>query len=115
MKNVFIILLLVISDIGMADVPSEQQAEVEHLLAFVKNSGCVIIRNGMEYPAEKGVRHIEKKYDYFRDDISSTEDFIELSAAKSTMSGKFYTVTCPAKRAIKTQDWLMLELKRFRK
>ncbi len=98
----------------MADVPTEQIKEVNHLLDFVKNSGCIINRNGTEHPAEKGVSHIENKYDYFRDDIKSTEDFIELSATKSTMSGEYYTVTCPGKEAMKTQDWLLIELNEFR-
>ena len=97
-----------------ADVSSNPVDDVSYLLAFVKNSGCVINRNGTDYPAEKGVSHIENKYDYFRDDISGTEDFIEYSVTKSTMSGKFYTVTCPGKKTIKTQDWLLAELKRYR-
>ena len=60
-----------------ADVPAGQVKEVNHLLAYVKNSGCVINRNGTDHPAEKGKEHIEKKYDYFRDDIKNTEEFIE--------------------------------------
>ena len=114
MKLLLTFLLLVISNIGVADVPPEQQAEVEHLLAFVKNSGCIINRNGTEHPAEKGVSHIERKYDYFRDEINSTEEFIELSATKSTMSGKFYKVQCPGNKTIKTKDWLLTELKVYR-
>ena len=98
----------------VADVPAEQVKEVSHLLDVVKNSGCVINRNGSDHPAEKGVDHIENKYDYFRDDISSTEEFIELSATKSTMSGDYYMVTCPGKEAIKTKDWLLKELKKYR-
>ena len=98
----------------MADVPAGQVKEVNHLLAFVKNSGCVINRNGTDHPAVKGISHIEKKYDYFRDDINSTEEFIELSATKSTMSGDYYTVKCPGKKAINTQDWLLEELERYR-
>ena len=54
------------------------------------------------------------KYDYFRDDIKSTEEFIEYSASKSTMSGEYYTVTCPGFETIKTQDWLLAELKKYR-
>ena len=105
---------LAISEFTMADVPPEQVKEVNHLLAFVKNSGCIINRNGSDHPAEKGVSHIEMKYDYFRDEIKSTEEFIEYSASKSTMSGKYYTVTCPGKETIKTQDWLLAELKKYR-
>lgn len=97
-----------------ADVPAGQVKEVNHLLAYVKNSGCVINRNGTDHPAEKGIEHIEMKYDYFRDDIDNAEEFIEYSATKSTMSGDYYMVTCPGEKAIRTQDWLMVELKRFR-
>ena len=103
-----------ISNTANADVPPEQIKEVNYLLKFVKSSGCIINRNGTDHPAEKGIEHIEMKYDYFRDDIKSTEDFIEYSATKSTMSGDYYMVSCPGKKTIRTQDWLMTELKRFR-
>ena len=97
-----------------ADVPSAQAAEVNHLLDFIKNSGCIINRNGDDHPAADGIEHIKKKYDYFRDDIKSTEEFIEYSATKSTMSGDYYMVTCPGKTTIRTRDWLMAELRDFR-
>ncbi len=121
MKALFKILIaikltycLLVSSIVHADVQPEQIKEVNHLLNFVKHSGCTINRNGTDHPAEKGISHIQKKYDYFRDDIDNTEEFIEYSATKSTMSGSYYMVTCPGKQAIRTQDWLMTELKRFR-
>ncbi len=109
-----VIIYLLVLNAADADVPSEQVKEVNHLISFVKNSGCIINRNGTDHPAAKGISHIEKKYDYFRDDINSTEEFIEYSATKSTMSGDYYTVSCPGKETIRTQDWLMAELKRFR-
>jgi len=118
MKIVFIpkilfILFLSLTSLVRADVPPGQAKEVVHLLDFVQNSHCIINRNGTDYPAEKGVAHIKKKYDYFRDDIKTTEDFIEYSATKSTMSGNYYTVTCADNETIRTRDWLREELKRF--
>ena len=98
----------------LADVSGEQVKEVNHLLNFIKNSHCIIHRNGSDHPADKGVDHIKSKYDHFRDDIQNTEDFIKHSATKSTMSGNFYTVTCPDAVTIKTQDWLLIELQRYR-
>lgn len=106
--------LFFVSSLVNADVPAEQVKEVDYLLSFIKSSNCIINRNGSNHPAEKGVRHIERKYDYFRDDIQSTEDFIKYSATKSTMSGKFYTVKCPDAATIKTQDWLLMELQLYR-
>ena len=113
-SQILLLLYVLVTNTTYADVSVNQVKEVNHLLAYVKNSGCIINRNGSDHLAEEGVSHIEMKYDYFRDDISSTEDFIEYSATKSTMSGKFYTVTCPGKKTIKTQDWLLTELKKYR-
>ena len=111
--NAFFINLIILAGVN-ADVPPGQVAEVDHLLEFVKDSGCMINRNGSEHRAADGVEHIKKKYDYFRDDIHDTEEFIEYSATKSTMSGDYYMVTCAGKAAIRTQDWLLEELMRFR-
>ena len=105
---------LLISPAVFADVPENQLKEVNHLFAFMKNSGCIVNRNGNDYPAEEGVTHIERKYNYFKDEIKSTEDFIDLSATKSKMSGEFYTVTCPGKETIKSRDWLLVELQKYR-
>ena len=112
--NYLLILFTLVFNAALADVPADQVREIDHLLAYVKNSGCIINRNGTDYPAEKGISHIEKKYDYFRYDINSTEEFIELSATKSTMSGDYYMVSCPGKKSIRTKDWLLTELKRYR-
>lgn len=98
----------------IADVPPEQKYEVNHLLLFVKNSDCVLNRNGSEHRGKEAVKHIEKKYDYFVDDIKTTEDFIKYSATKSTMSGEFYKISCPGKKTIMVKTWLLDELKRYR-
>lgn len=109
-----VLLLPLLSSNVVADVPADQVKEVNHLIHFVKTSDCRLTRNGTEHPPAKSAAHIEKKYNYFRNKIKSTEDFIKYSATKSTMSGKHYTVTCPGKEPIKTRDWLLEELKLFR-
>ncbi len=98
----------------LADVADNQRAEVDHLLDFVKSGDCTITRNGTEHSGESAARHIEKKYDYFRDDIKNTEDFIEYSATRSTLSGQYYTVSCGDKKTLKTKDWLLAELTAYR-
>lgn len=97
-----------------ADVPDEQIKEVTHLLDFIKNSHCHFNRNGSTHLAKETIKHIEKKYQYFRDDIENSEDFIKYSATKSTMSGRYYTVTCPGQQTIRSRDWLLKELEHFR-
>jgi len=99
---------------SFADTSIEQQTEINHLLKFVTESACQFNRNGTQYSGTQSRKHIQKKYDYFKEDIKSAEDFIKYSATKSTMSGKYYTVTCPDKEKITAKDWLLNELQKFR-
>ena len=114
MKPILAILIIACSCSTNADVTNKQKSEVEHLLNFVKTSPCEINRNGTYHKGSEAVSHIEKKYDYFRDKISTTEEFIEYSATKSTISGKYYSVRCGNGEVIKTKEWLLNELKRYR-
>lgn len=124
MRNPFVLKILpviftltgvfLLHSLSFADVPKEQRTEVEQLLSFVINSPCTFNRNGTKHPGKESFEHIKKKYDYYRDDIKNTEDFIQYSATKSMMSGKYYTVNCPGKKTIKSKDWLLNELKLIR-
>lgn len=95
-------------------VNTDMQQEIDHLLKFVAMTDCHYIRNGSEYNGKEAVNHIKRKYDYFKDEIDSTEKFIELSASKSTMSGKYYMVKCDGKPKIRSQQWLLRELGKYR-
>ena len=103
-----------IAGVILGDVPADKKPEVQHLLNYVKNSECKIDRNGTVHDGKDALGHIQKKYDYYRNDIKTTEDFIFLSATKSTMSGKLYNVICPGGATEPVKDWLMRELKRYR-
>lgn len=109
--NVFFIFVLLLHVHWVQANP----AEINHLLHFVKHTQCQYERNGTLHSGVDAVAHIKKKYDYYKDDIKTTEDFIELSATKSTMSGKAYQVHCPNKKAITSKQWLLDELATFRK
>jgi hypothetical protein len=97
-----------------ADVPSAQRGEVEYLLTVVKHTGCIVERNGARHPGAEAYDHVMQKYEYFRDRIRTTEDFIEYAAAKSTMSGKDYLLRCPGAQARPTREWLLDELAAYR-
>jgi hypothetical protein len=113
-KNLLLHILVIFSIPALADVPAAQKGEVDHLLKFVEQSDCIMIRNGTEHDGKEALSHIQVKYDYFRNNIKSTEDFIKFSASKSTMSGRYYTVKCPGKEEMKSRDWLLNELESFR-
>jgi hypothetical protein len=93
---------------------ANDQNEINHLLDYVKNTTCQYERNGKMHSGKEALKHINKKYEYFADDIKTTEDFIKYSATKSKMSGKYYKIHCPEQAAVKSQTWLLAELKRYR-
>jgi hypothetical protein len=97
-----------------ADVPETQKPEVQYLLDYLGDSGCQMERNGSKHDAREAVKHIKKKYDYYKNDIKTTEDFIDRSASRSSLSGRPYKVLCPGKEARPTADWLKEELERYR-
>lgn len=109
-----VFLLAAVASPVMADVPAEQQAEVQHLLNHLANSDCAMIRNDKTYEAEEATEHVQRKYDHYRDQITSTEEFIERSATRSLISGKAYHVACPGEDAVPSGEWLGDELGRYR-
>jgi hypothetical protein len=97
-----------------ADVPPAQQAEVQHLLEFIRTTPCRLERNGREYGGERAHRHVLRKYDYFRERIETTEDFIALSASQSTISGRPYWFLCDGEPRMESRAVLLAELRRYR-
>ncbi|WP_165840081.1 DUF5329 family protein [Motiliproteus coralliicola] len=75
---------------------------------------CSYERNGKRYSGIEAVEHISKKYDYFKDEIATAEEFIEYSATKSTLSGRSYLIHCEGKPAVKSGDWLQEALEKYR-
>jgi hypothetical protein len=110
----FTVMTVCIWSMAVADVPETQAGEVEHLISYLENSDCSMVRNGKSHSGREGAKHVRRKYHHFRAKISSTEEFIELSATKSTMSGRLYEVHCPGKAPVTSRDWMLAELKNFR-
>ena len=101
----------------VAAAPSERtQAEVSHLLNYLKSSGCKFSRNGKWYSAEPATQHLQMKYDYLmkKELLTSTESFIQLGATSSSVSGKPYLVQCAGSEPIASAHWFQTELAKFR-
>ena len=92
-----------------------EQDAINHLLQFVETSRCTFLRNGAEYDSKSAVNHIKEKYDYFKSQIHTAEDFIALAATKSELSGRLYFVRCEKGKEMPTANWLHEELQDYRK
>ena len=83
---------------------------VQHLIAHVAESDLTFIRNNDQFTGKEAADHMQKKYAYFRDRIKTPEEFIELCATRSLMSGKPYLVINEKGAMINTNEWLRTEL-----
>ena len=108
--GLFFLLMLLSFHFSWAAVTTE---EISSLLLFIEQSKCTFIRNGKQYDALKAREHIEKKYAYYKERITSAEDFILYSATKSSITGEPYRVICNGVNMI-TSDWLKAELAQLR-
>mgnify|MGYP003385234391 CR=1 FL=1 len=91
--------------------------EVEHLFTHLESSGCQFNRNGSWYSATEATAHIRKKYEYLlsRNQLKTTESFIEKAATKSSISGKPYEVKCEGQSVVLNSVWFSKELNDYRK
>jgi hypothetical protein len=94
--------------------PENLNETIGYLLDFVANSESTFIRNGSSYPPKTAMEHIQAKYNYFRNDIKTPEDFIRLAATKSEFSGRPYLVRTKDGKELETADWLRKALKDYR-
>ena len=100
--------------LGMTVNANQLDAEIDYLLNEISTTECTFNRNGSRHQGTEAVAHIQRKYDYYEDDIGTAEDFIRLSASKSTVTRRVYTIECPGVEPIQSQQWLLLRLAEFR-
>ncbi len=89
--------------------------EIDHLLDFVGKTNCQFERNGASHTGTEAKAHMSKKYAYYKDKIHSAEDFIYYSATKSEITQIRYKTLCPGKTSQNSNEWLLGELKVYRK
>ncbi len=89
-------------------------SEIDYLLNHISKLNGAFIRNDTEHTPKEAVKHIKKKYNHYKDKISTAEKFIELSATKSTFSGKIYFIKIDGK-LIPSKEYLLKVLHDYRK
>lgn len=108
-----VFLFLVLTAALHAGSAEDVTQEIDHLLQYIESSECIFIRNSREGSAASARTHIQKKYEYFKEQVKTAEDFIRYAATESSMSGKPYRIRCSS-REMDVADWLDAELRRFR-
>ena len=110
---------LALAFLGLAQAdpaPPAVRAEIDGLLKRLQTSGCQFNRNGSWYSGDAAKTHLLEKLGFLEnaDTLTSTEQFIELAATRSSMSGKPYLVRCGGAEPVESAKWLNGELKALR-
>jgi hypothetical protein len=87
---------------------------IDYLLVYVGQSNATFIRNRQTHTPAEAVAHIKAKYEHFKSEIKTPEDFIRLSASKSLLTGKPYLVRTADGKEMHLDAWLTEALKHHR-
>lgn len=96
-------------------VNEDLDRSIAYLLQHVSRSNVIFIRNGVMHRPDKAAAHMRRKYEYFKGDIYTPEDFIRLCATKSTRTGRPYEVKLPDGRLLRCDQWMLSALSRYRR
>jgi Family of unknown function (DUF5329) len=108
----FAFLTISISQISAAE---SLEQTIDYLLDYVGKSGATFIRNGQSHTSAEAVAHIKAKYEHFKSEIKTPEDFIRLSASKSLLTDEPYRVRTADGKETRLDAWLTEALKEHRK
>jgi hypothetical protein len=97
--------------------PPAVRAEIEALLVRLQAPGCQFYRNGAWHSGAEAQAHLRRKLEYLegKNLVKTTEDFINLAASASSMSGEPYLVRCGALPSIESKAWLQQQLGEMRR
>ncbi len=92
------------------------RAEIDVLMSTLEASGCEFNRNGNWYSGTEAKAHLLRKLKYLEDRgmVQTTEQFIELAAAGSSMSGQPYLVRCGNGIPVSSGTWLLSQMQAMR-
>lgn len=89
---------------------------IETLIQRVANHKSMqFMRNGKAHDAGEAAAHLRAKYDYFRKDIVTAEDFIRLCGTRSEVTKRRYKVRIADKTTRDASDFLKDELRQVRR
>ena len=102
--------------VAAAPLSPAARAEIDVLMSKLEASGCEFNRNGNWYSGTEAKSHLLRKLKYLEDKgvVQSSEQFIELAASASSMSGQPYLVRCGNGAPIQSGTWLLSQLQAMR-
>ncbi|HLC13566.1 MAG TPA: DUF5329 family protein [Chthoniobacterales bacterium] len=99
-------------------VPARAAESLEQTIAFllhrIETTDATFIRNGQAHTPQEAVAHVRAKYEHFKAQIKTPEDFIRLAATKSLLTGQPYLVRTRDGKEMPLNTWLTDALREHR-
>ena len=118
MRHIFFLLLACIfaAESAAAPLAPAARVEIDSLMSRLAAPACEFNRNGTWHTAAAAKSHLMRKLQYLEDEgaVQSTEQFIELAASNSSMSGQPYLVRCGNDAPVQSGTWLRSQLQDIR-
>jgi hypothetical protein len=93
---------------------ADADTEIHYLIETTGKRDCSFIRNGKSHTATDAESHLRLKYSNGKRWVSSTEQFIDRIASKSSWTGKKYYIDCPGAERQLAGDWMSARLVQYR-
>ncbi|RTQ34671.1 hypothetical protein EJP69_09645 [Variovorax gossypii] len=116
LRSALLALVLGASTLLAHATPSDTEDKlIDTLIQRVSRmSSMIFLRNGSEYNAADAAKHMQAKYDYFKKELLTAEDFIERCASRSEMTGQAYKVKLTNGTVRDANEFLNGELRALR-
>jgi hypothetical protein len=84
-----------------------EQQKIEYLISHVENlTDAYFIRNGRSHSPKDAASHLRTKLRHSRSHISTAEDFIQICATKSSITGRKYLILFSDGKRVETGKYL---------
>ena len=100
---------------GAASAPHMSEAQkIQALIASVEHlQGAVFIRNGTEHQAAEAAAHLRRKLDYAGKRVRTADQFIEMLATGSSMTGKPYRIRFKDGQSVESAVYFREQLRKL--
>jgi hypothetical protein len=108
-----LVLLVICNAVPLGAAESLEQT-IAFLLHRIETADATFVRNGQVHTPQEAVAHVRAKYEHFKTQIRTPEDFIRLTATKSLLTGQPYLVRTHHGEEMPLNAWLSNALREHR-
>jgi hypothetical protein len=112
--SVALIIMLVLFVASAHALDDSETAKIQYLITSVETlEGAKFIRNGREYDAGTASGHLRLKLKTAGGKVRTAEDFIDLCASRSSMTGQPYLIRFTDGSTVKSETFFRDKLRAF--